>query len=175
MKFFAEANPVHAMVWTCRNSMVAHPESDLRLPTNPALFGESINTCAIFSSDPARHPASHTGKFTYDALDPGSPQIIEIAGEVTSAIPTAAGIEGAEPDFVIYGDPAAVQFSNKNLWGTKSTRAINGFVIPVTPGDDPIVKLLGPGVGIISAQSVHPNKIGTSAYAATMEFALGWF
>jgi hypothetical protein len=61
------------------------------------------------------------------------------------------------------------------MCGPGRTKGINAFIFPVTPGDNSIVQLLGPSVGIISAQSVHPNKLGTDAYAATMELALGWF
>jgi hypothetical protein len=102
-----------------------------------------------------------------------TPWLQQTSANLGAALQLAASQLNAAPgpDYVVYGDTTSA-FHSRNLCAPDGY--INRFVLPVTKGDDPIVRLFGSNAGIVSAQSVHPNKLGAGAYADLMESTLGW-
>lgn len=96
-------------------------------------------------------------------LAAASDQLTESLGRVVD------DFNAANTGVATFADPSP-QFAGHNL--CTSIPAINPFVFGVTPGDDPILEFYGENVGWVSAQSVHPNKLGTDLYAQTMNLAL---
>ena len=62
-------------------------------------------------------------------------------------------------------------FAGKSACASSDVRAINELMLNLTPGEDPMYSPMGYGIGP-SAQSFHPNQMGTSLYAGVLTLAL---
>ncbi|UGS26564.1 hypothetical protein K8F61_18420 [Microbacterium resistens] len=97
------------------------------------------------------------------------PWLNSVADKLNAALTEAADAAGAH---VTYQDPQYL-FAGANLC-TPDT-LINGFMLELTPGDEPLAEWTGLGPNVpapLSAQSFHPNTAGADRYATVANSAL---
>ncbi|WP_157981591.1 SGNH/GDSL hydrolase family protein [Protaetiibacter intestinalis] len=97
----------------------------------------------------------------------------QLSTDLTSVMSNAAAtMDEPGAQRVLFADPQS-QFTGHNLCTT--TSGINGLVFTQTPGDKPMFEMPvpGPNFGLgVSQESVHPNTLGTSYFAAALEDVL---
>jgi lysophospholipase L1-like esterase len=96
--------------------------------------------------------------------------LVEASNRLAAAFTAATNTANTDAGqvYVTLADPVP-NFAGQNLCNGDPS-GMNSFRYVLTPGDDPSVRFFD--VGIVSAQSVHPNVTGSRLYAQAMTNAL---